>query len=112
MSDELPKVTLSLLMEVFGSHARIPPALLSTSWKDGIDIDTPSIKCEHLLHTYAIAAHAKKEAELTRLRAEVEALRATLKSLVDGTNAYGDHGRWSVNMQTVLKARAALKDGK
>ena len=43
-------------------------------------------------------------------RAEVEALRAAVKSLVDGTNAYGDGGRWSVNMQTVLKARAALKE--
>jgi hypothetical protein len=42
------------------------------------------------------------------LRAEVEALRAVAQSLVDGTNAYGDGGRWSVNMQTVLKARAAL----
>jgi hypothetical protein len=42
------------------------------------------------------------------LKAEVEALRAVVQSLVDGTNAYGDGGRWSVNMQTVLKARAAL----
>jgi hypothetical protein len=47
-------------------------------------------------------------AENERLRAEVEALRAVAQSLVDGTNAYGDGGRWSVNMQTVLKARAAL----
>jgi hypothetical protein len=47
-------------------------------------------------------------AENERLRAEAEALRAVAQSLVDGTNAYGDGGRWSVNMQTVLKARAAL----
>lgn len=44
-----PKVTLRVLMEVFGSHADIPPALLTTSWKDGIDIDEPSRKAQKLV---------------------------------------------------------------
>lgn len=54
------------------------------------------------------AGHPQAQDELTRLRAENEVMRATVKSLVDGTSGYGDGGRWSINMQTVLKARAAL----
>jgi hypothetical protein len=46
---KLPPITMTMLMEVFGAHADIPSALLSTSWKDGIDVDEPSHKAQELV---------------------------------------------------------------
>ena len=69
---KLPPLTVKMLMDVFGSHADIPPALLCTSWKDGIDIDETSMRAQMLVEAYARIAVEQGTAEL---RAEVERLR-------------------------------------
>jgi hypothetical protein len=70
---KLPPLTVKMLMDVFGSHADIPPALLCTSWKDGIDIDETSMRAQMLVEAYARLAVEQATAEL---RAEIEMLRA------------------------------------
>jgi hypothetical protein len=75
---KLPPLTVKMLMDVFGSHADIPPALLCTSWKDGIDIDETSMRAQMLVEAYARLAVEQNTADL---KAEVERLRAELARL-------------------------------
>ena len=72
---KLPPLTVATLMDVFGSHADIPPALLSAQWKDGIDVDVTSMRAQMLVETYAGLAVEQATAEL---RAERDALLALL----------------------------------
>jgi hypothetical protein len=77
---KLPPLTVKMLMDVFGSHADIPPALLCTLWKDGIDIDETSMRAQMLVEAYARLAIEQNTAEL---RAEVERLRAELSATTE-----------------------------
>jgi hypothetical protein len=74
---KLPPLTVKMLMDVFGSHADIPPALLCTSWKDGIDIDETSMRAQMLVEAYARLAVEQNTAEL---RAELAAAEYALRS--------------------------------
>ena len=98
---KLPPLTVKMLMDVFGSHADIPPALLCTSWKDGIDIDETSMRAQMLVEAYARLAVEQNTAELLRelttlhrwyadvsmraekAEAEVERLRFVLRGTVE-----------------------------
>jgi hypothetical protein len=77
---KLPPLTVKMLMDVFGLHADIPPALLCTSWKDGIDIDETSMRAQMLVEAYARLAIEQNTAEH---RAEVERLRAELSATTE-----------------------------
>jgi hypothetical protein len=79
---KLPPLTVRMLMDVFRSHARIPPALLSASWKDGIDIDAPSPKAQRLVESFATLAVEQATADLrAMLDRAIERLHAAEAAL-------------------------------
>jgi Na+/phosphate symporter len=71
---KLPPLTVKMLMDVFGSHADIPPALLCTSWKDGIDIDETSMRAQMLVEACARLAVEQATADLRSLASKWESL--------------------------------------
>jgi hypothetical protein len=85
---KLPPLTVRMLMDVFGSHARIPPALLSASWKDGVDIDEPSVKAQQLVESFARLAVEQATADLRNKVNELNALckfnEGTIEQALDG----------------------------
>jgi hypothetical protein len=119
---KLPPLTVKMLMDVFGSHADIPPALLCTSWKDGIDIDETSMRAQMLVEAYARLAveqnTAELKAEVERLRADAERyrwLRANReKRGGDGTmrDVYDDDGTLLYDDMLDAAIDAALKEPK
>lgn len=102
---KLPPLTVKMLMDVFGSHSDIPPALLCTSWKDGIDIDETSMRAQMLVESYARLAVEQNTAEL---RAEVERLREVAGQALEALDS--DHPDIQLRVATAL--RAALRETK